>query len=73
MPIPPIGDQYPKLMKELNDSDSVVPAYYRFQKQDYDSCPLRDDLKSIKASHFRLKYHDELDKPKRIMNKVEFD
>ena len=28
--IPPIGEAYPKLMKELNDPTSVIPAYYRF-------------------------------------------
>jgi hypothetical protein len=72
-PIAAIGESYPKLMKELNDSDSVVPAYYRFQKQDHGSCPLREDLKQLKATHFRSKYHDELNRPKHIMKKVEFD
>jgi hypothetical protein len=39
---------YPKLMAELNEPDSEIPAYMRFQKQDENNCFLRDDVKEMK-------------------------
>ena len=48
---PIIKDSYPKLLNELNDANSEIPAYMRFQRQN--QSPLRDDLKNIKADHFK--------------------
>ena len=62
-----ISDQYPKLLKELNDSNSKIPAYVRFQNQDSNNCLLRDDLKNLKKTHFKINYKKELVKPKELM------
>ena len=51
-----IEDQYPLLMKELNNPHSPIPAYVRFQKQTEEQCLLREDLKKIKEKHFRKNY-----------------
>jgi len=51
---PRLSEKYPDLMNELNDSESPMPAFVRFQKQE--NSVLRDDLKQLKAEHFRINY-----------------
>ena len=67
-----VSEMYPKLLKELNDSHSPIPAYYRFKNQDPSNCLLRSDLKEIKARHFKQNYNKELFKPKETMADVQF-
>jgi hypothetical protein len=62
-------DKYPKLLNELNDSSSVIPAYVRFQEED--QCYLRDDLKDLKAEHFKKNYHKHLVLPRHYLEKVQ--
>ena len=57
-------------MSELNDAESNVPAYVRFQSQD--QCLLREDLKKLKAEHFRKSYEKHLALPKEAMEDVHF-
>lgn len=52
-PIKKMEEKYPKLLNELNDSSSVIPAYQRFQENSV----LRDDLKDLKAQFFKSNYH----------------
>ncbi len=59
----------PNLKQELDDSNSQIPAYRRFQKQD--SCFLRDDLKIIKEEQFKVNYKKQLEQPKLIMNSLQ--
>jgi hypothetical protein len=56
-----LEDEYPKLLQELNDPNSKIPAYQRFQ--DSESCILREDLKKLKEEHFRRNYERELKSP----------
>lgn len=65
-----IEQNHPKLMSELNDAESNVPAYVRFQSQD--QCMLREDLKKLKAEHFRKSYEKHLALPKEAMEDVHF-
>lgn len=60
----PIQESFPKLLHELNNSNSTVPAYVRFQRQSEDSCVLRNDLKQTKEMHFRKIYKKQLELPK---------
>ena len=53
-----IEDQYPFLLKDLNNPNSPIPAYIRFQNND--QCFLREDLKKIKEKHFRKNYERQL-------------
>ena len=55
-------------MSELNDAQSKIPAYQRFE--DTDSCVLRDDLRKLKEEHFRRNYEKELKNPMDIYDKV---
>ena len=56
-------EKYPKLLNELNDSSSAIPAYVRFQEKE--QCFLREDLKELKAAYFRHKYNTHLMLPKK--------
>jgi hypothetical protein len=67
---PLIGDKFPKLMKELNDSHSPIPAYVRFQSQQPSRCLLREDLKQVKKDHFKINYNRELQRPKHMMQTI---
>jgi hypothetical protein len=67
---PKLEEKYPKLLSELNDSSSAIPAYVRFQEAE--QCFLREDLKELKASHFRKNYHNHLMLPKESLVKVQF-
>jgi hypothetical protein len=44
----------------------------RFQEQDED-CLLREDLREVKAEHFRINYSNELQKSKELFKSVKFD
>jgi len=66
-----IEDTYPKLFNELHDSNSAIPAYVRFQNQD--GCLLREDLKKLKAAHFKKNYEKQLSIPKKYLDEVHFD
>lgn len=63
-----IEDEYPKLLNELNDSNSAIPAYARFQ--DEQQCLLRNDLKKLKAEHFKRNYKNHLEIPKHNLSLI---
>ena len=65
-----VAAQFPKLIKELNESASKIPAYIRFQKEN--ECVLRDDIKNIKQEAFKSQYNKQLSSPKDWMQQVEF-
>ena len=67
-----VSEMYPKMLNELNDATSPIPAYMRFQKQDANNCYLRDDLSALKQQHFKKNYSKELNKTKNLMNEVEY-
>lgn len=68
-----LQDKYPGLMKELNSSESRVPAYMRFQRQDMDSCMLRQDLRPIKAAHFPKLYGKQIKNTEKTLSDVQFN
>lgn len=57
-------------MNELNNPGSELPAYVRFQIQDDPVCRLRADLRQHKDKCFRSHFEKELEKPRRMMQKV---
>lgn len=63
-----IEDEYPKLLSELNDASSKIPAYKRFEEND--TCLLRDDLKKLKEEHFRKNYERQLKNPLETFDRV---
>lgn len=65
-----ISKRFPNLLTELDDSQSAVPAYLRFQDQNQNV--LRQDLRQIKETYFRKSYDFNLKKHLQDLDNVQF-
>lgn len=69
-PRPRMDDKHPGLFKEINDATSKIPAFARFQN--HNNCPLRNDLKEVKANHFAKCYKSNLAQPAKHLSEIQF-
>ena len=65
------SEKYPHLYDELNDATSNVPAYVRFQNNE--NSFLRQDLKKLKADHFKKNYAKHLNLPAEDLVSTQFE